>query len=232
MEPKLIYIIVAFVVEVLAYGLLVGLCAKVTLDAYGTISTLSDAFALSVDVTGYYTFIIYVFTVGRNGYEFYIDPYGRINAWKTNRGLYAAIVIRIIFLNGLMLFLFLIGSISINRSSYTHNIMAMMAIIFHFLYEFTCIGIRSYYAQVGCYQLIGSLAGYITLLVLEGLLVIAAIMFALCFISVFDTCPANSTVVFISEYMLFAIVIITPVFRVLDASICMVWPPRLSFVGV
>jgi len=54
------------------------------------------------------------------------------------------------------------------------------------------------------------------LLVLESLLVVAALLFALCFINVLETCPQNSPISYISEYLLVAIIVITPVFRVLD----------------
>ena len=213
---QLIYILTAFGMEVAAYALLVGLCIQITEQTRGSVSSISDALSLDPGITSYYIFVIYVFATGRNGYEFYIDPYDRQQAWVTNKGLYAAIWLRIVFLNIQMLFLLLLGATPDNKDSHLHNAFAFTAIIFHFVYEFTCIGIRSYYASIKKLSIVKSYPVYVFLICLESLLVIAALMYALCFINVFETCPANSTIGFVSEYLLFAIVITTPIFRVLD----------------
>jgi hypothetical protein len=213
---KIIYICVAFIVEIAAYALLVGLCIQITQQTHGSISSISEGLALSTGITSYYIFIIYVFAIGRNGYEFYIDPYDRLHAWINNKGLYAAIVLRIIFLNILMLFLMLIGAMPTNRDQNLHNAFAFTAVISHLVYEFICIGIRSYYASVNNLEIVKSLPAYIFLICLEAAMVIVAVMYALCFISIFDTCPRNSEIGFVSEYLLFATVIATPIFRILD----------------
>lgn len=213
---QLIYILVAFGIELVAYALLIGLCIQVTEQTHGSISSISDGLAISPGITSYYIFVIYVFATGRNGYEFYIDPYDRQQAWKTNKGLYAAIWLRIIFLNIQMLFLLLLGATPDNKYSHLHNTFAFTSIIFHFVYEFTCIGIRSYYASIRKLSIVGSYPVYVFLVCLESLLVIAALMYALCFINVFESCRPNSVISFVSEYLLFAIIITTPIFRVLD----------------
>ena len=212
----LYYVIGAVSLEIAAYSLLTGLCADITIKNYGSLSSISDGLALSPGITSYYIFIIYVFTVGRNAYEFWIDPYDRLTAWNTNIGLYVAIWLRILFLNIMMLFLMLLGSMPNTRDSQLHNSFAITAVIFHLIYEFTCIGIRSYYASIKNLRIMKSLNLYIFLLCIEALMVVFAILYALCFINVFEFCPSGSLIGFISEYLLMATIVTTPVFRILD----------------
>lgn len=211
-----IYIIIALIIEVIAYSILVAFSATITNNYYGQISSISAAIALSPGLKSYFISIIYIFSLGRNGYEFFIDPYDRIHAWNTNKGLYAAIWLKIIFLNLFLLFLLLIGSINIFQDSYLHNIYAIISVVCYIIHEFICIGTRSYYAFIGYFNIIKSFPLYVFLLCLEGIFVIITIIYALCFINIFDSCPSNSNIAYISEYLMFATIITTPFFRFLD----------------
>ncbi len=211
-----LYICVAAFIEVVAYSLLIDMTVKTTEENHGIISSISEAMSLSTSVASYYTFIIYVFAIGRNGYEFYIDPYKRLDSWKNNKYLYMSILVRIIFLNLLMLFLLLIATISSRRDIILHNQFSTCAIAFYFLLEITCICIRIYYVSINNLSMVKNKPLYIFILCTEVLLSIVAICLCLCFTSILEMCPYNTDIVYISEYLLFFIIIFTPIYRILD----------------
>jgi len=173
--------------------------------------SISEALSHSYPLSLFYVFVIAVFATERNGYEFWMDVHERMYTDNLTSGM---IWLRIIFTNLLMLFMVYIAVVRNSQDPVLHNILAMTMVVFHFCLELVSIILRT---RFNCHLIHDrGKAIYISLLVLESLLVVAALLFALCFINVLETCPQNSPISYISEYLLVAIIVITPVFRVLD----------------
>lgn len=202
-----IYLMVATTLEILSYLSVLTIVLTLNLP-YSFPWSISDGLSHSDPLSLYYTFVIYLFTLERNGYEFWINIHDR-NGSTICR--FVMIWFRIVFTNLLMLFLLFIGVVKNITNSHLHNTLAISAVIFHFLLEIISITIR---LSVNFSDV--NKPVYITLIVTELSIVFAAIMFALCFINVLDTCPQNSSVGFISEYLLFLCIVLTPIFRLMD----------------
>lgn len=207
LRPNLIYLLIATAIELISYSIIL---AVVLTEDIPKPASISDGLAHSNQLSLFYTFVIYIFALERNGYEFYIDIHDRANRTDYKCAL---IWFRIIFTNLLMLFLSYITVIPVTLNHSLHDQIALTAVIMHFCLEIFSITLR---LLINFQNPPIILPLYISLLVLEMLLVIAALLFGLCYVNILDTCHPNSEIGIISEYMLFLIVVLTPIFRVLD----------------
>ena len=205
-----LYVLVVSSIEIVAFCILIAMALTVPLDPGDYYPpSISSGLSSSMSMTIYYVVIVYIFAIEKNYYEFILDPHERNTAIVYIRYL---IYTRIIFMNILMILLALIASVTNVRDPHSHNVVALLCVIVHLVFEVINIIIRS----ISFYYDPENLAIRITALVFEALLVISAILFALCFIDVFDGCPSSSVISSVSEYMLFFIIIATSIFRTLD----------------
>ena len=120
---RTLYTYITTTIEVIAYSVLLGLTVSITRTQTGYISSISESMSLSNGISVFYNCIIYIFSIERNGYEFYTLK----NIDQENTKLCAVYWLRIIFLNCMLLFLTLIGVITNRRDRLLHGQIAACA---------------------------------------------------------------------------------------------------------
>lgn len=181
--------------ELLLYSVIVGDCV----NSNPTLLSISDCFARDVGLNSYYIVVILLFVLERNLYE----------CWDfctaSDRVVSVGVGVRALLMNLMMMFLLMLGAISNVRDEAVHNTYALAAIVCHLLLEVASIALRFYQDWRSAMEVL--------CICTEIAAAVAAVIFALLFIGVI---PANQNTAFVSEYMLFAIVVSTPVYRLLD----------------